>query len=196
MLIVGVNGSPNKDGNTAYLINVALEEAKRRGAEIQVVHVVDALKNQKKPYCEACSSPCNKSCLKDTLLESAHELLKKADGIILGSPVYYGTVSAQLKAFWDKTRWIRTEKALVGKPGGAITVGASRFGGQETTIRTLHDMMLIQGMSVVGDGTFEDDAGHQGVCGQKPANEDIEAIKRTKILGKRIFEEARKNECA
>lgn len=189
MLIIGINGSPNKDGNTAYLLKVALKEAKRKGATTKVIQVMEALKGQKRPYCEACSSPCNKSCFENTSLEKAYELLRKADGILLGSPVYFGTVSAQLKAFWDKTRSLRSEKALVGKPGGAIAVGASRFGGQETTIRTLHDIMLIQGMSVVGDGTAEDDAGHQGVCGQKPVNEDTEAIKRAKILGRRIFAE-------
>jgi len=45
-------------------------------------------------------------------LEEAYEILKKADAIVMGSPVYFGSVSAQLKAFFDKTRKLRSEKAL------------------------------------------------------------------------------------
>ncbi|MDI6688874.1 MAG: NAD(P)H-dependent oxidoreductase [Actinomycetota bacterium] len=40
-------------------------------------------------------------------MEEVFNLLKQADGVVLGSPVYFGTVSAQMKAFWDKTRDIR-----------------------------------------------------------------------------------------
>ncbi|MDO8885476.1 flavodoxin family protein, partial [Candidatus Oleimmundimicrobium sp.] len=190
--VVGINGSPNKNGNVSYLLEVALDAAKRKGASVCMEHVSDALKGQRKPYCDACSSPCNKSCFKNTSLEKSFEYLKKADAIILASPVYFGNVSSQIKAYWDKTRWLRTEKNLLGKPGGAIAVGASKFGGQETTIRALHDMMLIQGMSIVGDGAKEFDVGHQGVCGVKPTKDDLYAIKRAKILGARIFEEASK----
>ena len=90
------------------------------------------------------------------------DLLRRADGILLGSPVYFGTVSAQLKSFWDKTRLLRREKYLINVVGGALAVGGSRFGGQETTLRALQDMMLCQGMIVVGDAHLEEDAGHQG----------------------------------
>jgi len=193
MLILAINGSPDKSGNTAFLLSRVLEEAKANGAKVDMVHVVDALEDQDKPYCDACSSPCNRSCIDGTNLEQVFNLLEKADGLVLGSPVYFGTVSAQMKAFWDKSRCVRTEKILIGKVGGAVSVGASRFGGQETTVRTLHDIMLIQGMNVIGDGSAGFDAGHQGVCGQKPADEDKEAIKRAKIMGTRIVEEAAKS---
>jgi multimeric flavodoxin WrbA len=193
MLIVAINGSPNKDGNTVFLLNQVLEEAKRNGAEVELLHVIDALEDQDKPYCDACSSPCNRSCIDGTELEKAYDLLEKTDGLVIGSPVYFGTVSAQMKAFWDKSRCIRSEKVLIGKVGGAVAVGASRFGGQETTIRTLHDIMLIHGMNIIGDGSIQFDAGHQGVCGQRPAGEDKEAIKRAKVMGRRIVEEAQKH---
>ncbi len=97
-----------------------------------------------------------------------------------------------MKAFWDKSRCIRTEKSLIGKVGGAVSVGASRYGGQETTVRTLHDIMLIHGMSLIGDGSSDFDAGHQGVCAQKPAQQDQDAIMRAKVMGRRIVEEAKR----
>ncbi len=192
MLIVGINGSPNKDGNTAFLLECVLQAAKEKGAKTKIIHVTEVLAGQEKPYCDACSSPCDKSCFERTPLEEVFNLLKQADGVVLGSPVYFGTVSAQVKAFWDKTRHLRTERALIGKVGGAVAVGNSRFGGQETTLRALHDIMLIHGMSVVGDGSSEYDAGHQGVCGQRPAQKDKDAVNRAKVLGTRLYHEALK----
>ncbi len=189
MLVLGLNGSPHKEGNVSFLLDIVLKAASEKGAEVEMVHVHEVMKEQEKPYCDACSSPCNKSCFKGTWLEEIFEKMSSADGLIIGSPVYFGTVSAQLKAFWDKTRALRSERALIGKVGAAVAVGASRFGGQETTLRTIHDMMLIQGMSIVAEGTRETDAGHQGVCGVKPTQKDLFAQERARILGWRIVEE-------
>ncbi len=187
MLIVGLNGSPSKKDNTVTLLKAALEPARLAGADTDIIHVTDALKNIKLPYCVACTNPCSGACYKDTELEQAFELLAKADGIIIGSPVYFGTVSGQLKAFWDKTRLLRNGKKLLNAVGGAVTVGASRFGGQETTVKAIHDMMLVQGMTIVGDGDDDADAGHHGGCAQRPAATDDFALKRAQILGKRVF---------
>ena len=43
-----------------------------------------------------------------------------------------------------------------------------RFGGQETTIKAIHDLMLVQGLIIVGDGHRDFDSGHQGACAQRP----------------------------
>ena len=193
MYILAINGSPNRDGNTAFLLEKVLAAAAEEGVEGKLIHVMDAVKEQKNPFCVACSSPCKEVCHeKDEGLKEACDLLENASAVVLGSPVYFGTVSAQLKAFWDKTRGMRTRKGLVGKPGAAVSVGAARFGGQETTIKALHDMMLIHGMSVVGEGIQDADAGHQGVSGQRPAEEDSFAQERAGILGRRLAQEVNK----
>jgi len=186
MKLLAVNGSPNRNGNTAFLLTKALEAAQNEGVETELIHVRDALKELKEPFCVQCSSPCSKVCYKGTSLEEYYELLAEADGVILGSPVYFGTVTAQLKAFWDMTRALRSEKSLFNTIGGTITVGASRYGGQETTVNALHDMMMIQGMMIVGDGSEDTDMGHQGACSQRNAKDDLEGQKRAKILGQRI----------
>ena len=81
-------------------------------------------------------------------LKEALDKLRKCNGVIAVSPVYFGAVTGQLKAFWDLTRPLRGEKALYNKTGAAVSVGASRFGGQESTIRNIQDMMLIQPLIV------------------------------------------------
>ncbi|MBE3573359.1 MAG: flavodoxin family protein [Moorella humiferrea] len=190
MLIVGINGSPKKEGNTAFLLREGLAAAAGAGAETALIHVADALADQKIPYCTQCSNPCRGACSRNNALGEAFDLLRRADGILLGSPVYFGSVSAQLKAFWDKSRVLRKEKALYNVVGAGVAVGGSRFGGQETTLKALFDMMLIQGMMIVGDGFIEADCGHQGSCGQAPAEKDEFAIARVRLTGRRLAEVA------
>jgi multimeric flavodoxin WrbA len=190
LLILGLNGSPNKDENTAAMLNKALNEAKKLGAETRLIQVAEALRQAAHPFCVACSYPCNKSCYAGTEVDRLFQLLRQADGIIIGSPVYFGTVSAQIKALWDKGRNLRGDKALINVVGGALATGASRFGGQETTIAAIHDMMLVQGMIVVGGGHQDHDAGHQGAATQRPAINDDYGFTRSSILGKRVAEVA------
>lgn len=191
MLIIGINGSPNKEENTALLLGKALDAAAAEGARTELLHVVDALDGLAKPFCDTCSNPCEGACTRSNNIGISYDQLRKADGLIIASPVYFGIVSAQLKAFWDKSRVLRKERALVNVIGAALAVGGSRFGGQETTLRAIHDIMLVQGMTVVGDGHFDADAGHQGACAHRPAMTDDNAIKRAEIIGRRVAEVAR-----
>ena len=190
MLLVALNGSPKRDGNTANLLNYILGEAAKKGAQTDFVHVHEIVARQEDPFCSACASPCPGTCYQGTSLSAAYELIQKADALVLGSPVYFGTVSAQLKSFWDKTRKLRGEKSLLNTVGGAVSCGAARFGGQETTLKALYDMMLVQGMIVVGDGHADADAGHHGVCAQQPSTEDSFALKRASIIAQRLVEVA------
>ncbi|MGQ9755332.1 MAG: flavodoxin family protein [Desulfotomaculales bacterium] len=192
LLVVAVNGSPRRDGNTVKLLVCALEEAMKRGAETVLLHAVEGMAGVKPPYCLHCSSPCKGTCYEGTRLAEMFDILRQADGLLLGSPVYFGTVAGPLKAFWDKTRRLRKEKALLNVVGGGVVTGASRFGGQEATLRALHEMMLSQGMTIVGDGHLTDaDAGHHGACAQEPVLNDRWGLDRARVLGRRVFEVAR-----
>lgn len=186
MLILGLNGSPNTAGNTVFMLNQALEAAEEMGATTKLIHVAELVETTDKLFCDACTNPCAGVCYQDTPLEKLFELIRTADGIIMGSPVYFGTVAAPLKLLWDKSRALRKEKALVDVVGAALSVGASRFGGQESTVRVLQDMMLVHGMTLVGDGNYLDDPGHQGASAQKPAAQDPQSVKRCRILGRRV----------
>ncbi|MGE5473069.1 MAG: flavodoxin family protein [Ignavibacteriales bacterium] len=186
MFIVGLNGSPNKEGNTSFLLRYILNETNKNGCEYEIINIAEALNSAKTPFCNACSTPCSGKCYGGTPLEEAFNLISKADAVILGTPVYFGTVSAQIKAFFDKTRKIRGEKVWINKIAAGVTVGASKYGGQETAIRALHDILLVHGMVIVGDGHPEYGAGHHGVCAQKPAKEDEDALNRAKVLAEEI----------
>ncbi|BDU49502.1 flavodoxin family protein [Haliovirga abyssi] len=188
MKIAIINGSPRSDENSGFIAKKANEYLEKLGAESSIINVNEVLKDLEFPFCTACTTPCIQKCENNSpKLKEAFDILRESQGVIMISPVYFGTVTGQLKAFWDLGRHLRNEKALYKKPGIAVAVGASRFGGQETTVRTMIDMMLIQGMSVTGDG-FDDNLGHQGVCFQKKSSDDLEGVKSLERGTKRLLE--------
>lgn len=188
MYILALNGSPRKNSNVSFLLNQVLDKCAEMGATTEEVYVADSLETAKFPFCVVCSNPCSGVCYKGTGLEKLFEKMKKADVLLLGSPVYFGSMSAQLKALFDKTRRLRGEKAFVGKPCGFVAVGASRFGGQEATLAAMHAVALVQGMTILGTGHTEVDAGHLGISSQQPAIDDEFAKSRCKSLALRIME--------
>jgi len=190
MKILALNGSPDKDGCTAFLLNTVLNAAAGAGANVELEYIQDAILECSTPFCVNCSTPCNRSCYAETKLNLIFEKMCNADAIVVGSPSYFGTVSAQIKALFDKTRDLRGKRALIGKLGGAVSVGASKYGGQQTTQRAIHDMMLVHGMIIAGDSADFDDLrvsmGHQGVCAHRPASEDTYAVKRAEAMGRQL----------
>jgi NAD(P)H dehydrogenase (quinone) len=85
----------------------------------------------------------------ETVENATVDDLERYPGLILGSPCYFGGVTARMKAFLDAT-WGRLGR-LSGKVGGAFTASAHIGGGNELTLRALHDFFLIHGMIVQGD---------------------------------------------
>jgi multimeric flavodoxin WrbA len=99
VLILGIVGSPRKGKNTDTLVERVLQGAASRGAEIEKIYLNDL---SIRP-CQACPRESqNQFCnLKDDM-EIIYEKLERADGIVLGSPVYYETVTAQTKLMIDR----------------------------------------------------------------------------------------------
>jgi len=188
MYIVALNGSHNKQGNTAFLLSAVLDECKSMGAEVEMLNLYEIMTSVKNPFCVNCCMPCDARCYKGSVLEEAFVKVTKADAVIMGSPVYFGSVTAQFKAFFDKTRKIRAEKSWIGKKAAAVSVGATKYGGQESTLNTIHNIMFVEGMTLVGDADPELGAGHFGIAAQRPASEDEYALKRVKIVAKRLME--------
>lgn len=104
MKILAFNGSPRKDWNTAILLNKALEGAESQGAATELIHLYD-LNYKGCISCFACKMKDGKSYGKCATNDELTPILKKveeADGIILGSPVYFGTATAEMRAFMER----------------------------------------------------------------------------------------------
>lgn len=115
--------------------------------------------------------------IKKTDQTSLEDLLE-ADGIIMGSPTYYGQMSAKLKALIDES--VKIHGKLEGKVGAAFTSAGGTATGAETTILSILQAMLIHGMIVQG----RSDNKHYGAAAVKsPSKKEIEHCKE---LGKKV----------
>jgi len=76
--------------------------------------------------------------------------LPEADAILFGSPTRFGSVTAQMQAFFDATGQLWAGGALVGKVGSVFTSTASQHGGQEMTLISMYTFLLHQGMIITG----------------------------------------------
>lgn len=100
------------------------------------------------------------------------------EGIIVGSPTYYGLLAGSLKDFFDKS--VKFHGKLEGKVGGAFASSANIGGGNETTILSILKIMLIHGMII--QGTSEGD--HYGPVSIGEPDKRVES--QCKALGRRV----------
>jgi len=188
--VVGICGSPRKNGNTEILLREALRAAEDCGAETELIRLAGLDINP----CRACDS-CKKTgeCAIDDDLNDVIERAASADGIIIGSPVYFGSVTAQTKMFMDRTRPLRSGFRLSDKVGGAVTVGGSRNGGQETACNDIHNFFLIHEAVVVGDTAPTAHYGGTGVGGARGDTEkDAQGLETAGNLGRKVASVAMK----
>jgi NAD(P)H dehydrogenase (quinone) len=109
-----------------------------------------------------------------------------SDGIIAGSPVYFGVMAAQLKKIFDE--FVGVRKKMEGKIGAAFATSADPSGGKETTMMSIIQVMLIYGMVIVGDPMSA--TGHFGTaCVGAP---DSGSLENGMKLGERVAELAKK----
>lgn len=104
MKLMAFNGSPRKKWNTATLLGKAVEGAAAQGAETELVHLYD-YSFQGCISCFSCKKLNSESCGKCALDDQLSPILaraKDADALVLGSPVYFGTESGQMRLFMER----------------------------------------------------------------------------------------------
>lgn len=100
MKIVCVNGSPRKNSNSAGIAQHFCETAQKKGAELKT-YFINKLDYKGCQGCNACKEKSEKCVLQDGLTEVLEEI-RSCDLLLMASPVYYGDVSSQMKAFIDR----------------------------------------------------------------------------------------------
>ena len=195
MKIVGISGSPNKK-NTQFLLEKALEAAKNADSKKIETRLI-SLREYTINGCIDCGF-CRKefACSQQDGFQELIPVLKDPDikGIIFGTPVYFGGMSAQLKSLFDRSLIFRRNNyAFKNIVAGAIAVGNSRNGGQELALQQIHTCCLVQDMIIVGDGQPTGHFGGTGVSGIEGGIEnDAFGISTVVNLGHRVGEIALK----
>ena len=102
MKVIAINGSPRENGNTFFALSKMAEELKKEKIETEIIQIG----NQKIRGCIGCGS-CSKSennhcSITDDILNKTADIIREADGIILGSPTYYSSIAGTMKSFLDR----------------------------------------------------------------------------------------------
>jgi multimeric flavodoxin WrbA len=168
MLIVGLQGSPRKKGNTNFLLSSFLKAAEHRGAVTNAVQVVERnilpckeyVVCEKKGYCP----------IDDDMASEIYGLLRQAEVVVLASPIFFYNMTSQLKALVDRcqTFWARKYRLKLSDPlkatrrGYLLSVGATQgknlFEGLQLTAKYFFDAI---------DARYEGSLVYRGIEGSK-----------------------------
>lgn len=153
-LLLGICGSPRKQG-TDYAINYALQYAKDKfGFDTEFWSV----KGKNLMFCTHCDHCIRekKGCINKDDLQELYPLIESAKFLIIGTPVFQGTLSGQLKTLLDRLRALvaKNPEVFKNKVGAALAVGGDRNGGQEIAIRSILDFFQQNHILSVSGGAF------------------------------------------
>jgi multimeric flavodoxin WrbA len=179
MKVVAFNGSPRKDGNTTILINHVFRELEKEGVETELVQ----LSGKKIHGCIACyrcfEIKDQRCAVKNDFLNECIEKMIQADGIVLGSPVYFADLTPEIKALIDRAGFVSMANGgmYINKVGA--TVVAVRRSGAVHTLDSINHFFLGAQMIIIGRGI--------GVGKDKgDVEKDEEGIQAVTLLGKRM----------
>ena len=176
MKVLLINGSPRANGNTAYALEQMAQVFAAEGVEVQTLHIG----NQAIRGCIACGS-CAKTgkCVFDDAVNQAAPLFQEADGIVVGTPVYYASANATAIAFLDRLFYSTSfDKRM--KVGAGVVI--ARRGGCSATFDELNKYFTISGMVVASSHYWN------SVHGRLPgeAAQDPEGIATVRNLAKNM----------
>ncbi len=139
MKALGISGSPRKDGNSVLITNHALKALAEEGVETELISLAGLTIFP----CNACMA-CLKEerCTIEDDLMPIYEKMKEADGIILTTPVYFGSATGLMKGFMERTGYIvrNSGGTCRGKVGGPLVV--ARRGGLTFTLAQMNYWFL------------------------------------------------------
>jgi multimeric flavodoxin WrbA len=151
-MILGISGSPRKMA-TEHILGEALKMLEEKGFSTSLFTMRGKSISPCR-HCDYCLK--NKECvLKDDMYQ-LYPLIQEAQGFVIATPVYNGSMSSQTKIAIDRTRaaLAANPKSLKRKPGMAIAVGGDRMGGQELAIQQIHSFYILNGMIPISGGFF------------------------------------------
>ena len=195
MKVIGICGSPKKDGSTTlFSLKKALAKVELFGIDTEIIE----LSHYSMSGCDACND-CKKSgycSINDDFSSKIFGILDDPEvkGFIFASPVYFGGVTSQMKAFIDRCVVFRRRGFdWENKVAGVLTIGNSRNGGQELAAMDLIAFSMIHGMIIVPDASPTSHFGAvlQSGCEGGVKNDTI-GIETAVNLGKKVGQIAKK----
>ena len=176
MKVLMINGSPKANGNTSIALREMQQVFEQEGIEVELVHVGHLPVRS----CIACGH-CyeNGKCVFDDVVNEAAKKFEEADGLVVGSPVYYASANATLVAFLTRL-FYSTNFSKRMKVGAAVAV--ARRGGLSATFDELNKFFTISGMPVASSQYWN--SIHGGRPGE--AEQDAEGLQTMRTLARNM----------
>jgi multimeric flavodoxin WrbA len=182
MKVIAINGSPKKEGNTYHALQIVGNEIQAAGIDFEIIHIGHESIHGC-TGCQTCSKTKNEKCSMDNDgLNKRIPILKEADGIILGSPVYYSGIAGTMKSFLDRLFNVSGANGNLfrHKVGAAIT--AVRRTGGSTTLDGMYHYLTYAEMVIATSNYWN------VIHGRNPGEvtQDTEGIQIMRVLGKNM----------
>lgn len=131
MKVVAINGSPKKEGNTYHALKLVADELEKEGIDVEIIHVGGQVISGC-TGCGYCARTKNERCvIESDDVNTWIQVMKEADGIILGSPVHFSAIGGTMKSFLDRVFYVGSSGLFRHKVGASV-VAVRRSGGVPT----------------------------------------------------------------
>lgn len=176
MKVLLINGSPHANGCTATALKEVAKTLQENGVDSELIQVGHL------PIrgCVACGN-CHKNgkCVFDDIVNEVNEKFKEADGIVLGSPVYYASANGTMTSFCDRLFYSSNfDKTM--KVGAAVV--SARRGGNTATFDQLNKYFTISSMPVVSSQYWNQVHGYTA----EDVMKDLEGLQTMRTLGRNM----------
>jgi multimeric flavodoxin WrbA len=182
MKILAINGSPNARGNTRAALDIVAEQLASEGIECEI-HQIGHKVIRGCVACGQCAKNKDERCAQaDDGVNELIQLMKDADGILLGSPVHFASIGGTMKSFLDRAFYVSGANGnLLRHKVGAGLVAVRRTGGM-TAFGQLNHYLMYAEMLVPTSNYWN------VIHGAKPgeAVQDLEGVQLMRILGKNM----------
>lgn len=185
--VLGIAGSPRRDGNSDRLLEACLDGARAAGGTTDLLVVARAGIAPCRG-CNACSS--TGSCVVHDGAQAAFSLIDSADAIVVASPVYFATVPAVLKALYDRCQQYWARRYVLGeplarrRPGALLLVGGGGDPyGHQCAVTTTRSVFAVLGVDYTEELVVRADTSSE--AGRQP-----DALMRAGEIGAAIVSEA------
>lgn len=181
MHVIAINGSPKAEGNTYHALKIVTDQLEKESISTEIIHIG----NKNIHGCIACGS-CyknqNEKCIINDEVNEIIQKLKNADGIVIGSPVYYASIAGTMKCFLDRAFYVASANGGLYRHKVGASVVAVRRSGEVATFDHLNHYFTITEMFVASSNYWN------VIHGRMPgeALQDEEGIQAMRVLAKNM----------